>query len=92
MWARPISEHVVVALIAMNDKYCLLIKSLNRNHNHQEIPHWKEASFLRTESWGCKDQGLVEFRQRLDGGAASGVAPVVDQTDPTPDVLTWVRR
>lgn len=35
---------------------------------------------------------MVEFRQRLAEGAASGVAPVDDQTDPTPDVLTWERR
>lgn len=89
---RPSSEHVLVTLIAINCKNYLVIKSPNRNHKHSEIPRWKEASFLRSESWGCKDRGMVEFRQRLDEGAASGVAPTVDQTDPTPDVLTWGRR
>lgn len=66
----------------------------HRNHNYQKIPLrvGKEASLLKGECWGNKDWGLVEFRQILDEGAASGVAPGVDQTDPTPDVLTWERR
>lgn len=66
----------------------------HRNHNCQKIALrvGKEASLLRGEWWVSKDRGFVEFRQILDEGAASGVAPGVDQTDPTPDVLTWERR
>lgn len=83
---RPISEHDLVTLIVMNYIYCLEIRGASSKSCPLENAtlRWKEASLLKGECWGNKDWGLVEFRQTLDEGAASGVAPGVDQTDPTP--------
>lgn len=67
---RPISEHVLVTLIAINCKNYLVIKSPNRNHKHSEIPRWKEASFLRSESWGCKDLGDGGVQTKIGRGCS----------------------